>query len=58
MFGMVDLVILIEYIVCRMKSALYEEWTEDKIVLRCCILKKVVAFVDLRDLLGELIELW
>ena len=57
-FGMVELITLIEYIVVRMKSAMYEEWTEDKVVLRRCILKGVVAFEDLRDLVGELIELW
>ena len=57
-FGMMQLVTLIEYIVCRMKSALYEEWMEDKIVLRRCVLKGIVAFEDLRDLLGELTELW
>ena len=57
-FGMVELVTLIEYIVCRMKSALYEEWKEDKFVLRRCIQKGAVAFDDLSDLLGELIELW
>ena len=56
--GMVELVTLIEYIVCRMKSALYEEWTEDTIVLRRCIQKGAVSFGDLRDLLGELIEVW
>ena len=57
-FGMVELVTLVEYIVVRMKSAMYEEWTEDKVVLRRCITKGVVAFEDLRDLVGELIELW
>ena len=57
-FGMVELVTLIEYIVSRMKSALYEEWTEDKIVLRRCIQKGVVGFDNLRGLLVELIELW
>ena len=57
-FGMLEFVTLIEYIVCRMKRALYEEWTQDKNVLRRCFLKGIVAFEDLRDLLGELIDLW
>ena len=30
-FGMVELVTLVEYIVRRMRSALHEEWTEDKV---------------------------
>ena len=38
-FGMLELKTLVEYIVRRMKSALYEEWTENKVVLRRCVLK-------------------
>ena len=55
---MVELVTLVEYIVRRKKSALHEEWTEYKVVLRRCILKGAVAFSDLRRLVADLMELW
>ena len=57
-FGMVELVTLVEYIVRRLKSALHEEWTEDKVVLQRCILKGAVDFSDLRRLVADLVELW
>ena len=41
-----------------MKSALHDEWTEDKVVLRRCILKGAVDFSDIRRLVADLVELW
>ena len=38
-----------------MRSALYEDWTEDSMVLRLCILRGTVEFDDLCTLLGDLI---
>ena len=39
-FGLLEVVTLVEYIILRMKSALPEDWTEDKVVVHCCIQKK------------------
>ena len=41
-----------------MESALHEDWTEDKIVLRPWILKGKVKFSDIPQLLSERIHLW
>ena len=57
-FGMVEVITLMEYTVHRMKSALYEEWTEDRPILRKCVRQGNVDFCDLRPLLTDLIELW
>ena len=58
LFGMLEVVTLVEYLVLRLRSALYEDWTEVCVVLRRCILKGKVEFVDFCNLLGELIDLW
>ena len=57
-FGMVEVSTLMEYTVHRMKSALYEAWTEDRPILRKCVRQGFVDFCDLRPLLTDLIELW
>ena len=45
-FGMVSVITLVEYLVHRLKSALYEDWTEDKFILRNCIWQGSVEFAD------------
>ena len=57
-FGMVEIVTLVEFIVQRMKSAVYEDWTEGKPLLRKCIRNGCVNFWELRELLTDLTELW
>ena len=44
--------------VAASESALYEAWTEGKVVLRKCIRQGSVDFMDYRQLLTEFIELW
>ena len=56
--GMVSIVTLVEYLIHCLKSALYEEWTEDKIVLRKCIRQGSVEFADYRQFLSDVIDLW
>ena len=34
------------------------DWTEDRPLLRSCIREGSVAFCNLREVLGDLIELW
>ena len=57
-FGMVNVITLVDYLLQRLKSALYEAWTEGKVVLRKCIRQRSVDFMDYRQLLTEFIELW
>ena len=57
-FGMVSIVTLVEYLIHRLKSALYEEWTEDKFVLRKCVRQGSVDFADYRQFLSDVIDLW
>ena len=47
-----------EYVIHRLKGSLYEDWTEDRPLLRTCIRKGSVAFSELRDVLSDVIELW
>ena len=56
-FGMVEVTTIVEYVVHRLRNAVYEEWTEDKIVLCRCLRKSSVDFCDYRELLTDLIEL-
>ena len=57
-FGMIEVTTALEYVIHRLKGALYEDWTEDKPLLRACIREGSVAFCNLREVLGDLIELW
>ena len=56
--GMVEVSTLMEYTVHRMKSALFEEWTENRPILQKSVRQGFVDFCDLRPLLTDLIELW
>ena len=57
-FGMVSVTTLVEYLVHRLKSALFEDWTADKVVLRKCIRRGFVDYSDYRDFLTDIIDLW
>ena len=57
-FGMVEVTTALEYVIHRLKGALYEGWAEDKPLLRACIREGSVAFCSLREILSDLIELW
>ena len=56
-FGMLEVTTALEYVIHCLKGSLYEDWTEDKPLLRTCIRKGSVAFSDLRDVLSDVIEL-
>ena len=56
-FGMVELTTIVEYVVHRLRNAVYEE-SEEKIVLCRCLRKGSIDFCDYRELLTDLIELW
>ena len=55
---MVEVVTAKESIVLRMRSALHEEWTEGRVLLRKCIRSGTVNFCDLLLLVSELIDIW
>ena len=57
-FGLVEVVTIADYVVQRLKSALYEEWLDDKPVLRKCVRQGSVSFDDYCALLTDLINLW
>ena len=57
-FGMLEIVTVVEYIVLRMRSALHEAWTEGKTVLRRCIRKGTVPFEDLLRVVDDIVGLW
>ena len=58
-FGMVDEVTaLVDYTILRLKSSIYEAWTQDRVLLQKCIRQGLVVFKDLREVLTDLIDLW
>ena len=57
-FGMVDIITIVEYLIQRLRNAVYEEWTEDKVVLCRCLRRGSVEFYEYRELLTDLISLW
>ena len=57
-FGIVEITTLVDYTLHRLKSALYEERMEGKVVLRKCVRQGYADFCDLRAVLTDLIDLW
>ena len=57
-FGMVSVTTLVEYLVHRLKSALFEDWTADKVVLRKFIRRGSVDYSDYRGFSTDVIDLW
>ena len=57
-FGMVEVTSLVDYVILRLKSAVYEDWTDGKVLLRKAIRQGFVAFQDLREVLTDLVDLW
>ena len=57
-FGMVDIITIVEFLIQRLRNAVYEEWTEDKVVLCRCLRRGSVEFYEYRELLTDLISLW
>ena len=57
-FGMVEVTSLVDYVILRLKSAVYEHWTEGKVLLRKAVRQGFVAFQDLREVLTDLVDLW
>ena len=57
-FGIVEVTSLVDYVILRLKSAVYEDWTEGKVLLRKVIRQGFVGFQNLREVLTDLVDLW
>ena len=57
-FGMLEVMTAVEYVVLRLKSVVHEDWVEDKPILKKAVRAGSVDFSDLRAMLTDLIELW
>ena len=57
-FGMLEISTIVEFVILRMKSALYQDWTEGRTILIQGIRHGYVKFRDLRAEVSDLIELW
>ena len=55
---MLEVSIFVEFIIHALRGAVYENWREDKVLLRRFIMRGSVEFGELRVLLGDLIDLW
>ena len=57
-FSMMEVTSLVDYTVLRLKTAIYEDWMEERTILCKSVRQGHVEFADLREVLSDLIELW
>ena len=57
-FSMMEVTSLVDYTVLRLKTAIYEDWMEERTILCKSVRQGHVEFADLREVLSGLIELW
>ena len=57
-FGIVEVTSLVDYVILRLKSAVNEDWTEGRVLLRKVISQGFVGFQDLREVITDLVDLW
>ena len=57
-FSMMEVTSLVDYTVLRLKTAIYEDWMEERVILCKSVRQGHVEFADLREVLSDLIELW
>ena len=57
-FGMLEVVTMVEFLMLRLKNALQEPWMEDTPQLRRCVVAGHVVFDDLRCVVRELVSVW
>ena len=57
-YGILEVMTAVEYVILRLKSVIHETWMEDKPCLRKCEPSGFVNFGDLRAVLTDLIEIW
>ena len=57
-FGMVEIVTVVEHVVHRLHSCVRDDWLVDQPLLLRCVRQGHVDFADMRALVTVLIELW
>ena len=58
-YGMLDIITVIDYLMVPLRTALYEEWIDGHVTLQCCLRAGQVSFEDLRGVIEEDIRaLW
>ena len=58
MFRLLDIITVIDYLMVRLRSALYEEWIDGHVALQRCVRAGQVSFDDLRAVVEEIRALW
>ena len=58
-FGMLEVMSMIDFLILRLRGALHEFWMEDvSVVVRRCVVAGRVSFFDLCGFVTELIPIW
>ena len=57
-FGMLEVTAMVDFLMLRLKGALYEPWMEEVPQLRRCVIARRVLFDELRGVVKELIGVW
>ena len=57
-FGMLDIITVADYLMVRLRTALYEEWIDGHITLQRCVRAGQVPFEDLRGVIVDIRALW
>ena len=57
-FGMLDIVTIIDYLMARLRTASYEEWIDGHVTLKRCVRAGQVSFEDLRGVIEDIRSLW
>ena len=57
-FGMIDIVTVVDHLMSLLRTALQEEWLDGHVVLRCCVRAGRVSFEDLPAVVEDLVSLW
>ena len=57
-FGMLEVISMIDFLLLRLRGALQESWMEDVINLRQCVIVGRVEFPQLRGVIVDLLSIW
>ena len=57
-FGMLDIITDVDYLMVRLRTALYEEWIDGHVTLQRCVRSGQVSFEDLRGVVEDIRALW
>ena len=57
-FGMLEVTTMVDFLMLRLKGALYEPWMEDVPQIRRCVIAGRVLLDELKGVVKKLIEVW